>query len=250
VASPTLKVTCHCVEGRICEAHPDEPWPHDACPGPGTACLNPACPWWRGLAPAALNTDDWTIFASRRREKGVVTRCLASTRCQLRPSGEFVDYPLEIFRPLHDGDLAEGGISLKSLTRLKAKQARDHWIANCLSPSTRIPFLVKASEPLSFSPARRDSENSRVRHCLDDPDQVDPGCLQRADDSRATVVLPSHCEDYFPVPVDLPTVGRHVDCGLDLGSILGLAGLSKSSYHCHWDVETWSVIYAAGGCVV
>jgi hypothetical protein len=26
---------CHCADGWICEAHPDQPWPHDDCAGPG-----------------------------------------------------------------------------------------------------------------------------------------------------------------------------------------------------------------------
>jgi hypothetical protein len=56
----------HCAEGWICEAHPDRPWPHDDCAGPGTPCDNSACPWWRGTDPAALNTDEWDeVFASR-----------------------------------------------------------------------------------------------------------------------------------------------------------------------------------------
>jgi len=31
---------CH-GERWICEAHPDHPWPHDDCPGPGEPC--PRC---------------------------------------------------------------------------------------------------------------------------------------------------------------------------------------------------------------
>jgi hypothetical protein len=34
---------CHCLDGWICDTHRDQPWPHDACTGPGTLCLNPSC---------------------------------------------------------------------------------------------------------------------------------------------------------------------------------------------------------------
>jgi hypothetical protein len=34
---------CYCDEGWICEQHPDNPWPHDACGGPGMRCQNPEC---------------------------------------------------------------------------------------------------------------------------------------------------------------------------------------------------------------
>lgn len=27
-----------CCEGWICEEHPDKPWPHDDCAGPGMLC--------------------------------------------------------------------------------------------------------------------------------------------------------------------------------------------------------------------
>ncbi len=50
---------CHCHQGWICEEHPDRPWPHDDCAGPGIRCDNPDCPWWATSKPAALNTDDW-----------------------------------------------------------------------------------------------------------------------------------------------------------------------------------------------
>jgi hypothetical protein len=29
-----------------CEEHPDLPWPHDDCPGPGIHCDQSGCPWW------------------------------------------------------------------------------------------------------------------------------------------------------------------------------------------------------------
>jgi hypothetical protein len=50
---------CHCVAGWICEEHPDMPHEHEGCDGAGKPCENPACPWWKGPKPAALNTDDW-----------------------------------------------------------------------------------------------------------------------------------------------------------------------------------------------
>ena len=53
-------MTCHCVEGWICEAHPDRGWPHEDCLGPGMNCRNPDCPWWIGTKPAALSPPEWT----------------------------------------------------------------------------------------------------------------------------------------------------------------------------------------------
>jgi hypothetical protein len=36
--------TCgKCLDGWICEEHPDKPWPHDGCAGPGVPCDNPFC---------------------------------------------------------------------------------------------------------------------------------------------------------------------------------------------------------------
>jgi hypothetical protein len=34
---------CICADGWICEQHPDMPWPHDDCAGPGELCPNPDC---------------------------------------------------------------------------------------------------------------------------------------------------------------------------------------------------------------
>ena len=34
-----------CAEGWICEAHPDKPWPHDDCAGPGMLCRTAGCPF-------------------------------------------------------------------------------------------------------------------------------------------------------------------------------------------------------------
>ena len=39
-----MRLTCgKCDNGWICEEHPDLPWPHDDCGGPGVPCENPAC---------------------------------------------------------------------------------------------------------------------------------------------------------------------------------------------------------------
>lgn len=32
-----------CAEGWVCEEHPDKPWPHDDCAGPGVPCKEPGC---------------------------------------------------------------------------------------------------------------------------------------------------------------------------------------------------------------
>jgi hypothetical protein len=40
----TPSLTCgKCLDGWICEEHPDQPWPHDSCAGSGVPCENPAC---------------------------------------------------------------------------------------------------------------------------------------------------------------------------------------------------------------
>ena len=54
--------TCHCEQGWICEEHPDQPYPHDSCSGPGTQCDNPECPWWKGLSAAALRLDHSYVY--------------------------------------------------------------------------------------------------------------------------------------------------------------------------------------------
>jgi len=36
---------CHCASGWVYEQHPDLPWPHDDCAGPGMPCDEPACPY-------------------------------------------------------------------------------------------------------------------------------------------------------------------------------------------------------------
>jgi hypothetical protein len=60
---------CHCDEGWVCEAHPDQPLGHDDCGGAGMQCTNPDCPWWKGAAPAAMNNWD-TIHASTTKKPG------------------------------------------------------------------------------------------------------------------------------------------------------------------------------------
>jgi hypothetical protein len=41
-------------QGWTCEAHPDQPWRHDALSGRGKKCGNPESPRWQGLSPAAF----------------------------------------------------------------------------------------------------------------------------------------------------------------------------------------------------
>ena len=50
--------TCHSAEGRICETHPDLPWPHEDCAGPSTQRANPSCHGRAGPRPAALQPFD------------------------------------------------------------------------------------------------------------------------------------------------------------------------------------------------
>jgi Phage integrase family len=55
-----------CKDGWICEEHPDKPWPHDDCAGPGVQCPNPECPWWKGDPPANLTFHDLRHEAGSR----------------------------------------------------------------------------------------------------------------------------------------------------------------------------------------
>ena len=43
MSGPTEQTCGKCADGWICEEHPDKPWPHDDCSGPGVPCENPAC---------------------------------------------------------------------------------------------------------------------------------------------------------------------------------------------------------------
>ena len=53
-----MSLTCgKCDEGWICEAHPDRPWPHDDCAGPGIPCDVPTCPYcMRATGTDAMGT--------------------------------------------------------------------------------------------------------------------------------------------------------------------------------------------------
>jgi hypothetical protein len=58
-----VTLECRCAFGWICEAHPERPWPHEDCPGPGMQCDNPACLWWQGDPPAALTPPGWVSLS-------------------------------------------------------------------------------------------------------------------------------------------------------------------------------------------
>jgi hypothetical protein len=55
---------CVCVDGWICEQHPDQPWPHGDCPGPGVPCERCQPPVGRPLLP-----EDWDPIASTDDER-------------------------------------------------------------------------------------------------------------------------------------------------------------------------------------
>ena len=47
-----MSLTCgKCDNGWICEEHPNQPWPHDDCSGPGVPCDVPRCPYLIDLRP-------------------------------------------------------------------------------------------------------------------------------------------------------------------------------------------------------
>jgi hypothetical protein len=41
----TRPTACYCDEGWVCEAHPDQPWLHDECRGPGMPHMTRSCPY-------------------------------------------------------------------------------------------------------------------------------------------------------------------------------------------------------------
>ena len=55
--APEPRLTCgKCDHGWICEAHPDRPWPHDDCAGPGIPCDVPTCPYRIDVRPVRPRT--------------------------------------------------------------------------------------------------------------------------------------------------------------------------------------------------
>ena len=63
-----VPMACHCAAGWVCEQHPDRPWPHDHCAGPGARCRKDDCPWWQGPSlTTTLSTEEWDrVYASTR----------------------------------------------------------------------------------------------------------------------------------------------------------------------------------------
>jgi hypothetical protein len=69
-----------CKDGWICEEHPDNPWPHDDCAGPGMQCPNPEC---RGGKVTRHRRDDSTSCSrrpARRRHRRQVWPVLCAKR--------------------------------------------------------------------------------------------------------------------------------------------------------------------------
>jgi hypothetical protein len=53
----TPSLTCgKCDNGWICKEHPDQPWPHDDCAGPGIPCDVPTCPYRIDVRPVHTQT--------------------------------------------------------------------------------------------------------------------------------------------------------------------------------------------------
>jgi hypothetical protein len=44
---------CRCNRGWICQRHPDTPFLHGHCSGPGIPCRQRECPYWQGPRPLA-----------------------------------------------------------------------------------------------------------------------------------------------------------------------------------------------------
>jgi hypothetical protein len=59
---------CHCLQGFVCEEHPDQPEGHDGCDWPGTQCRNPECPYWQGNRPSALDLSRFDVVIASTRD--------------------------------------------------------------------------------------------------------------------------------------------------------------------------------------
>jgi hypothetical protein len=79
-----MSLTCgKCDNGWICEEHPDQPWPHDDCSGPGMPCEVPTCPYRIDLRP--VQTYSGLVCPSCRQPVATVER--ESIRIAVRVSG-------------------------------------------------------------------------------------------------------------------------------------------------------------------
>ena len=105
---------CHCHQGWICEEHPDKPWPHDACAGPGT--------------PAAIRTAHGGSIGRCRRHSTPATGRTLYLRSGPRSLGRWrrcSDPELHRSRPAWR-DLAGGSVGFGwSSSRSPSKSWRD-----------------------------------------------------------------------------------------------------------------------------
>ena len=64
--------TCgKCADGWICEAHPDKPWPHDDCIGPGVPCENDGCDFSNHRDRLGLSDSQLRTMAEALKRMGI-----------------------------------------------------------------------------------------------------------------------------------------------------------------------------------
>lgn len=70
--------TCgQCADGWISEQHPDQPWPHGNCAGPGVPCENPMCEFSilkTGLVCPQCRRSSGSITTEKSRVMGFACR--------------------------------------------------------------------------------------------------------------------------------------------------------------------------------
>lgn len=78
-------VKCGDVMGWFCESHPDKPWPHDECAGPGMPCDEPGC--------------EHSLFGTTPQTPGIMARMAAGVEAR---GGKVICSTEDIARELLD----------------------------------------------------------------------------------------------------------------------------------------------------
>jgi hypothetical protein len=89
-------MACHCADGWICKVHPDEPWPHQDCLGPGEPC--PAC---NTSDPPHLPANWVSLLAADDDE--IAERLKRETRARLKESRQLLDAAKQTPRNTREG---------------------------------------------------------------------------------------------------------------------------------------------------
>ena len=92
-----MRLTCGKYDnGWICEEHPDLPWPHDDCGGPGVPCENPACDFSiiaTGLVCPSCHRAQGEIKTQTHRVIGFACRACGYLRMYLATVDSLTEIP-------------------------------------------------------------------------------------------------------------------------------------------------------------